>query len=253
MSEAKLFAFDDSEIIVAFNARPNAEKPQIVRHKLRKPTLKELMEREDQIKYETVAVSSRENELDSDDETANARLWDKIAVAVKGYKGIDDWAHLAEEHRAAMRPGHKVTAIRALYAGSCEIEGDEDSVSIGADTWTVKQNIGTDDENPDYIVRHILREPTEAERQKFKASASRTSYVTGAKKMRIRVRTNLKAHADLYDALIQGIEGATAVKYWGDVAHDQGLRSLFLKEVDPMWKRQIIQCLMSALEAQLSD
>jgi hypothetical protein len=141
-------------------------------------------------------------------------------------------------------------AIRALYAGSCEIEGDEDSVSIGADTWTIRQNIGTDDENPDYVVRHILREPTEAERQKFKASASRTSYVTGAKKMRVRVKTNLKAHADLYDALIVAIDHATVADRPFLGAEN---RSQFIAAIDPMWKRQIIQCLMSALEAQLSD
>jgi hypothetical protein len=250
MSEAKLFAFDENEIIVAFNARPNADKPQIVKHKLRKPTLAELIERENQIKYETVAVSSRENELDADDETANARLWDKIAISAQGYKGFDDWRELSAEEKAQMRPGHKVTAIRALYAGSCEIEGDEDSVSIGADTWTIRQNIGTDDEKPDYVVRHILREPTEAERQKFKASASRTSYVTGAKKMRIKVRTNLKPHADLYDALILNVHGGTT----GPTASVDGeVYPHLLSCIDPIWKRQIIQCLMSALEAQLSD
>src|SRR5262245_41298765 len=99
-----LYEFDAEFINVGFNARPNAETPAIVFHKLRKPTLQELVEREQQIKYELVEISSREDEIQSDDELANARFWDKIAVAVRGYKGIDDWANLTDEDRAAMRP-----------------------------------------------------------------------------------------------------------------------------------------------------
>src|SRR5262252_9925236 len=125
----QLYPFDADFTEVLFNARPNAENPNLVYHRLRKPTLEELNERESQIKYELVEINSREDEIQTDDEIANARLWDKICVAVKGYKGIDEWRELSPEEKAAMRPGHKTMAIRAMYAGSCEIEGDEDGVS----------------------------------------------------------------------------------------------------------------------------
>src|SRR4029434_8981598 len=101
-------------------------------------------------------INSREEEMKSEDDAANSRLWDKIILQVKGYRSADEWRDITEEEKAQMRPGHKATAIRAMYAGSCSIEGDEDGVSIGADTWTVKQEIGAGTE-PDYLVRHIPR------------------------------------------------------------------------------------------------
>jgi hypothetical protein len=242
----KLYPFDADFIEVAFNARPNSESPLIVYHKLRKPTLQELIEREGLISYEIVELNSREEELKADEDTANARLWDKIILQVKGYRGAEDWRDLSEEEKAAMRPGHKSTAIRAMYAANCEIEGDEDGVSISADTWTVRQEIGVGNE-PDYVVRHTLREPTEAERAKYKRSASSTSYIKGAKKARVMVRTNLRAYIELYDALIQVIEGGT---FGGDVG---AYLELFKPAIDPIWKRLVIHTLMSTLEAQLSD
>src|SRR5262245_333988 len=110
MSDKPLYAFDAEHYEVSFNARPNAENPAVVRHRLRKPTLAELIEREGLINYELVELNQREDEIRADDETANARLWDKIALAVKGYRGAGDWRELTPEEKAAMRPGHKVTA-----------------------------------------------------------------------------------------------------------------------------------------------
>jgi hypothetical protein len=251
MPETNLYEFDAEFINVGFNANPTAENPHIVYHKLRKPTLAELIEREGQIKYELVEISAREDELQADDEIANARLWDKIAVSVKGYRGADDWRELTDEDKAAMRAGHKTAAIRTMYAGACEIEGGDDPISIGADVWTVKQAIGVQKDAPDFVVQHILREPTEAERVKFKGAASSTSYVKGAKKSRVRVRTNLKAYVELYDALINLTIGGTVGG--SEFGHTPKDKAAFLAAIDPVWKRQIIHCLMSALEAQLSD
>jgi len=249
-----LFQFDDNEIIVGFNARPGAEKPQIVQHKLRKPTLQELIERESQIKYELVELSTREDEIHADDDFANGRLWDKIAIAVMGYRDADDWLELGEADRALMRIGHKTKAILAMYAGNCEVEcEDEMSVSIGADVWTVKQNIGVKRDAPDYVIRHILREPTEAERAKFKSSSSRTSHIKGAKKAQVRVKTNLKAFIELYDALIVNIQGGTVHGQEFGAEGQIQYKASFLAVVDPIWKRQVIQCHMDNLEAQLSD
>lgn len=249
MDETKLYAFDeDSEVPI--NARPNSETPLIVYHKLRKPTLQELTERESQIVYEMIEINSREEEMKTDDDVANGKLWDKIILQVRGYRGADDWRELTDEEKAAMRPGHKSTAIRAMYAGTCEVEGDEDGVSIGPDTWTVKQEIGLTKGDPDYIVRHILREPTEAERSKYKRSASSTSYIKGAKKARVMVRTNLRAYVELYDALMVVVDHGTVA---GQAYLGAENRAQFLAAIDPIWKRQVIQTLMSSLEAQISD
>lgn len=244
-----LFAFDEQIHEIAFNARPRAESPVLVYHRLRKPTSVELNDRESRIKYETVEVSSREDEIRVDDEAANIWLWNKIILAVKGYNGVDGWQELAEEQKTILNPNHKVIAIRAFYAGSCEVESDSDIVSIGPETWTVVQKIGADEDKPDFTVRHILREPTEAERVKFKRSASSTAYVRGAKKTQVRVTTRLRPYAELYDALMQDIDGAT-VNGESFIATN---RAQFLAAIDPIWKRQVIQCLMSYIEAQLLD
>jgi hypothetical protein len=250
MSEtANLYPFDADPFEVQFNARPGADNPVIVQHRLRKPTLQELIERENLVEYQRVEISSREEQLQIDEEKANSRLWDRIALSVQGYRGADDWRDLTDEDKAIMRSSHKAMAIRAIYAGFCEVESEDDTISIGADIWTVKHGIGERRDNPDYVVRHVLREPTEAERVKFNRSASSTSHVKGAKKAQVRVRVNLKAHVELYDALIDRVEGATVGR---SLFHDSD-RAAFVRAIDPIWKRLVVQTLMNELDAQLSD
>lgn len=245
-----LYAFDAENIEVPFNARPDLDEPVWIYHRLRKPTLAELVERESQINYQLVEVSNRESEIHNEQEIANARLWDKIILAIKGYKPNPDWRDITPTEKAEMRPGHKSAAINSLLHNECKLEGDDDTISVGPTIWTVRQEIGPNGTEK-FIIRHTLREPTEAERAKFKRSASVTSYMTGAKKSQVRVRTNLKSYVELYDALVEDISGGTVADHL--VFREATNRAQFLAAIDPMWKRQIIQCLMSALEAQLSD
>jgi hypothetical protein len=250
MNEANnLYAFDAEYFDVPINVLPNADSPQIVYHRLRKPTLQELNEREDRTVYKLVGASSREDEIISSEELANARLWDAIILKVRGYRDAKDWRELTEEEKAAMRAGHKITAIRTLYAGHCEVEGAEDGITIGADTWTIRHEIGLSRDNPDFVVKHILREPTEAERLKYNQTSTRTTVLKGAKRPQRQVKTKLKPSADLYDALVEDIQGGTVN---GDEFRS-GNRKEFLAAVDPIWKSLVIVILMNTLEAQISD
>lgn len=249
MTEANFYAFDAEYFDVPINVLPNAENPQIVYHRLRKPTLQELNEREDRIVYKLIGASSREEEIVSSEEVANARLWDAIILKVKGYRDAPDWHELTEEEKTAMRSGHKSTAIRTLYAGTAEIEGAEDGITIGADHWTIRHEIGLSRDNPDFIVKHILREPTEAERLKYNQTSTRTTILKGAKRPQRQVQTKLKPPADLYDVLIEDVQGGTVN---GGEFHN-GNRKDFLAAVDPVWKRLVILILMNTLEAQISD
>lgn len=241
---SEMYAFDAPEIIVEFNARPGAATPAIVAHKLRKPTLDELSEREKRSAYEMVEVSTREDEIRVDDEAANAWLWGRLILGVRGYDGATDWQALTEEQREQMRPGHKITAIRGLYLGECSLLDDDGSVSLSAQLWNVRQELAGG-----YVVTHTLREWTEAERLKFKRAASSTQNVRGTKKAHVKVITNLRAYTELFDLLWQGCEGGTV----DGRAYAPELRDTFLRAIDPIWKRQIIQTLNGALEAQLQD
>lgn len=247
----KLYAFDATEFEITFNARPVSATPAWVTHKLRKPTLEELIEWEKGQTYETVEVSKRENQIISDDDAATGKLWNKLILSVKGYNDTArtdgaEWHDLTDEEKQQMRSNHKAAAIRGLYRSSCSIEDNSDSqsVSLSGDTWSIKQEIGSQDDP--YIVTHVLREPNEKEMRKFKQSAASTSFVRGAKKQHIKVATNLKAYIELYDALINTVAGATVTGQSGNTVP-------FVNAIDPIFKRQVISTLMEALDTQLQD
>ncbi len=241
---SKLYAFDAQEFEVTFNARPLSDNPAWITHKLRRPTLEELQEWERKQTYETVEVSKRESQVIADDEGAAARLWEKLIIEVKGYDfgdgKTDEWRTLSDEEKKKLRFNHKTTTINGLYRSSCSLESatDDDSPSPFSDTWRIRQEIGSP-ENP-YIVVHELREPGEAEKQRFRRTSASTNFVRGSKKQHIKVATNLKAYIELYDALIQRVEGATET---------HGM----VQDIDPIFKRQVISTLMDALDTQLQD
>lgn len=243
------YPFDADSVEVQLNARPGGESPVIVSHKLRKPTLAELLDREKAINLEIVEENPREERIVTDDEVATCALWDKIILEVKGYKGIPQFRALTEAEKVTMRAGHKKTAILAMYAGSAQVVGDEDEVSLGANSWTIRQLVGPDADKPLYTVDHILREPTESERAKFKRNASKVSFIRGAKRPRTKIGADLRAYVEIYDQLVTDVEGGTV----RDKSFAESERGVFLAAIDPTWKRLIVQTLMAALEASLLD
>lgn len=236
-----LYPLDQTEIEVSIVSGKTT-----LGHKLNKPTLAQLLERESQLHYESEAINDNEERINSDDEQANARLWDAIASSVRGYKlnkadthPVNEWRELTPELKAAIPGGHKATAIRAMYQSACEIEKDEDEgFTLSVDIWTVRQTFG-DPDNPNFVVRHVLRTPDEKERRAFKQKSSQVSFSKGTRRQKTRVTTNLKSYVELYDGLYAGIDGVTG--------------STALPGIDPIWKRQVIDCLMKSFEAGLKD
>lgn len=247
MSAPKLYPLDKTEFEVEITAGKH-----VVSHKLNKPTIAQLMERESQSHYETEAISNEEERVNADDETANARLWDAIATGVKGYRvnkadgsPVGDWRPLTDELKRAIPATHKAAAVRGLYQFVCEVDkDDEDGFTLAAENWTIKQSFG-DADFPDYVVSHILRTPTENERREFKRKSSDVRFSKGARKLRTKVVTHLKAHVELYDSLMTELSGTTS-----DGGGDQLVK---LNAIDPIWKRSVIDCLMKEFEAGLSD
>jgi len=245
---SELYPFDNTTHEVAFNARPNSDKPLIVHHRLRRPTIGELQDREKMLSLEMIE-NGREEQIITHEEAANSNLWDKIVTDVKGYKGFNDWTPLDAQGKASVRPSHKSVAIRAMYLGSATIVSDDEEVSITANNWTVRHTIGADPDNPLYEIFHTMREPSQIEHQKFKNTASKMSIIRGAKNPRTKIAQDLRAYADLYDALIQDVSGATV----GGKTWDESNRQGFVSAIDPVWKRMVVQTLMSTIDAALLD
>jgi hypothetical protein len=252
------YRFDESEIAITLNVRPAADKPAYVTHKLRKPTLDELTDRSKAAIFERLEYSKREDEWKSSEEAANAKLWNKIVLSVKGYNFGDDLAAdeyrvLTTEQKEQMKPSHKVAAVRGLYRSDCRIDyGDlEDApVSFGSQEWNVLQEIGREADWAPII--HTLREPDEAERLKFQDNHIRRLDVRGARKAQSRTWTNLKAYVELYDLLIIKVQGATVGGY--EMNDSRAVdRKRWVEQIDPMFKRQVIQVLMTEIDAELQD
>lgn len=247
-AEKKLppYPFDQSEIIVEFNARPGAKTPQWVSHRLRKPTLDELVTRERESDYEIHEIGKEFREVPGDNDP-NVNLWNKIALAVKGYGNAQDWHELTEDDKKAFLPGHKVNAIRALYAGDAVVS-DDVVVNFSGNSWKVILNIGPAAE-PAYAITFTLREPTEKERKHFDNTESVRGEKKGAKNRQIVVRTNLRSYVELFDAVITGIEGG--------VVNDQELtasnREHFLAQIDANWKRLVVVRYWQAISGSLQD
>ena len=246
---SNLYPLDAEYIEVAFNARPGADRPVEVGHRLRRPTLLELQTREHETSLEIVETNAREEQIVTDDETANVNLWNKLILSINGYRGISDWKPISDQEKALMRPSHKTKAIQAMYLGTASVMAEEDEISLGSDTWIIRHLIGPNPEMPAYEIRHVLREPTETERLKYKRSASKVSFIRGAKRPRTKITQDLNAYVQIYDQLIQEMHGVTVQdKEWGQLD-----KSAFVAHLDPIWKRMVVLTLMNAIEAALLD
>src|SRR5262245_58596655 len=106
-SQAKPFEFDEQIHEVGFPATMKNGKKRTVYHRLRKPTLKELNEREGQIQRETTKLNARETEIRSNQSTADTNLWYKVIVAVKGYDRGEEWRGLSDAEKEGFNSAHK--------------------------------------------------------------------------------------------------------------------------------------------------
>ncbi len=253
------YPFDQNEFNIPISIKFSDSKTLTITHKLARPTLADLLERESQSMTEMEEVAPNEDAFHTDAEGANAKLWDKVAKQVQGYKAAgvskDDWADVTPELAAKIPSGHKNAAISGIYAARCVVERDsDDGFNLDGESYIIRQEIGTGDE-PSYVVRHTLRQPTESERREYDKAAGKASQVFGSRKRKIRFRTNLKAEVALYDKLIERVDGATVRGQSWDSYTAESKEQLggFIGIIDPIFKRQAVQALLSSLSASLSD
>lgn len=241
------YSFDARQFDIAIEVR-RGDVTYHFAHRLRRPTLEELLERERAITYEVVEVDSRQDVIHFDVEAANARLWDRIAEAVQGYDfgdggAAEDFRPVQERERERMLGTHKSRVILGLYTDETEpIEDD----GFSLDSIRIRQTFGTVAHS---AVIHTLRLPTEAERIKFKARSTSTQFVRGARKRHETIRSDLKTFVGFYDLLLLDIQGGTV----DGAGYSTAGRGPFLAAIDPMWKRSVVQSLVNSLEANLRD
>lgn len=248
---ANLYPLDQSEFEIKINLKPNADVPVYVTHYLRRPTLVELLDRDKAVVTEIETLSKSESIINANTDAANVALYDKIALAIAGYPLSDGQPKEARrsitpELVARVPATHKLTALRGLYATTCEVE-DSDALVYGldCDTVVVRQEIGWHDE-PDYVLRHTLSMPSEKQRLDYARKASQTRYVGTGKKQKIRIVTNLRAAVELYDALLVQVDGG--------VIEGQPINGVVaMNRIDPQFKQQVITALMGVFEEALSD
>lgn len=281
MSE-RLYVMNSDPIKVKLNIHPkNGEF--FVTHILRRPTFEEEEARERNTPIITKEASRIEGSMATtqfvDDEGANLKLYDKIAKAVVGYplnKGekptdeeipVDRVLDVNGEQKTVLElipSNHKTTAILAIAVSSFEVdlgtEQDEFSFALGAGReWTIKQSVGGQFKRedgtlapPDYVVTYRFREPTEAERKKYRTSAMNALTYRTKEGVVERSSVNLKVIADLFDKLIEGVEGAVLVE--GETEIPLNVRNAdHLKQISASFKKSAIIRLFNALEADLGN
>ena len=239
MSEELKTGYDwnQTEFALRFNGG-TAAKPAYVTHILERPTLVQLQEREKLAAMESVSASGGD-EIETDNIKADLTLWRAIVRRVSGYKapGIDPAieTQVGQELADRLPAAHKLRAIQMLTATECEIEREEANADeyfdLGAETVRVVQTIHG------CKVVHELRNPNDKEYAAFKPV--KVSTTKAGKQTGTRIQGNLRAFVELYDKLIQTVDGEAA--------------TFKLRTIDPLSKRAVINCLLDAYNVTAQD
>ncbi len=204
-------------------------------HTLRRPTVEEVLDREKELQTEIPV--GRDGSYQLPDPTANeandAKLFDKIVIASAGYPG-----DVPEQHKA--------TAIAGLYQREIYVDEDHD---LNQEEIPVLEEIGSGDE-PDFTVLHLMRMPAEGELKLYRRKSTGGEIKPGKRGRQIfKTSSNLKTAMSFYQQWLLRVDGATVD---GQTYSDEN-RPAFLAHVDPLIQRQVVNAVVEAVTAKLSD
>src|SRR5215216_954880 len=119
-TDSTQYVFDAETTEIKINVAPQGKKPLLVTHVLAKPTLDQLVRREQESTYETEEVAKDEDVIRANDDKANANLYHSTVKQVQGYDFGDGVAtsqlrEITEEQAKALPSPHKSAAVRGLY------------------------------------------------------------------------------------------------------------------------------------------
>lgn len=204
-------------------------------HTLSRPPADMMIAREDELQPEIPIAKDGSFALPdaTAQEETDAKYYDRVVIKTEGYTGDVPVAHKAAAFQGLFR--------REIYLDpDCDIFGDE---------VTVLEEIGGGEE-PDFTIRHILRQPAEAELKKYRQSTSGGRLLPDKRgRQKLVTSSNLRAAMRYYNTWLVRIEGATA----GGSAFSPDKREEFVALVDPLIQRKVVGTLVDELTGGLLD
>lgn len=204
-------------------------------HVLSRPTAEMILEREDELQPEIPIAKDGSFAMPDTlaQEEIDAKYYDKIVVKTEGYKGN-------------IPAAHKAAAFQGLYRREIYLDPESD---IFGDVVTVLEEIGAGDE-PDFVIRHVLRQPSEAELKKYRQSTTGGRLMPDKRgRQKLVTSSNLRAAMRFYSLIMTGIGGATV----GGENFSAEKRDEFLAVVDPLIQRKVVGVLVDELTGGLLD
>lgn len=225
-------------------------------HRLRRPTQKELQARDDSQPYRSQDIGNDEEQVLADTSgRADVRLYELLVLGTKGYQKNVAEGQTEDERRAALAaipPQHKIDMVRSIVAVQSEVVYDdaEDEVvetflfGDGA-TYRVKSELG---DQGQFVAFSVMNEPTQRQIEAYTAGATKFTLEKGQRKPVTKITVSLAPAVELYDKLVESIEGLTVN---GEPINVGDERQLAL--VDPYMKRSVIDALMKETRLQMGN
>lgn len=241
--ESPLFQLDQKDTTVEIEVVDD-DFTLTLEHRVKWPTLEALNDREQQLPRQSVLLApNRIRSQSPDGVTANALLWNKCRIEVRGYEwdGIsaDEWVTVTDALAAEIPSEHKSAAIVGLFASTFKVERPEGKgYRLGALTYRIKQTYGI------YTIYHVIGKHPEGDRRGLANKSTDTQIQTGTTEGKSTTFTNLKPFVQFYDKFFVRLEGVT-----GDDPNIAQRKDL----VSALWKRGAVEALMDYFDASRRD
>ena len=249
-TEDSVMRFELTEPITRKAHATRGTKRIPVAHTNRRLTLAELEERESAQPYRSRSTGSEEEILSDLSGKADIRLYDRTVLKTEGYKHNVTGAQTKEERAVALNsipPAHKIDVMRAGFVLKSELvfdESTEDEVVWGDDlVYRVRTEIF---DKGQYVVHSNMREPSQAQVENFNPQSFFIE--RGSSTPITRISMKLTPVVKLFDRLVDSTEGFTYNGQPVDVKNPDHLAS-----IDPYFKRDVINAVMSATRLSLGN
>jgi len=225
-----------------------AGKPSFATLTVRRPSEKELIEREKNSVASGRQINKDEVLMDTGDASQELALATKIVLSISGFDLKDGLARhetrnvnadLAKRIPASMR----LAALRGLYNSTCAVY----TLDLENGLAIIKQEIGTE-EDPDFTIFHTLDISDEALISSYKSRTQKHS--VNSKDPRVQktiFKSDLAKIVEFYNNCFVELEGASI----NGLPASNKQQTLGL--IDAYFKRQVMQCVTQALETGLQD